>query len=427
MRIWIVNQYAYSPSHSAGTRNYFLARELVRRGHEALIISTGFFHHARKETRLEPGELWKKEIVDGVRFHWLRTPPYRTSGILRLWNMLVFGSRVKREIGLGNEKKPDVIIGSSPHPFAALAAEKLARKHKVPFVLELRDLWPDNLIDMGSLSTRHPVAIIMSKILQYLYRRADLILTALPISPIALNKALDFLEHKGADRSSIHWLPNGVALDEFPYHRVDTTGSARPSVLKLLYIGSHNPYSDLDNLLAAAKLLQDDKWENRVSIRLIGDGSEKPRLRKKADKMGLTILSFDPPVPQTEIYSLLSKADGFIMTYADSKICHWGSSPSKLFHYMAAGKPVIYALGKKYSPVEKAGAGISVRAGDPRALAEGIKELYRIPPDERAIMGGNGRKYVEELHDIRKLGVIFEDVLKELLCSAPQSQLNRKR
>ncbi|MDA1213489.1 MAG: glycosyltransferase WbuB, partial [Planctomycetota bacterium] len=84
MRLWIVNHYAYAPSHFAGTRHYSLARHLIRRGHDVTVISTSFFHKACEETRLADGEVYAREIIDGVPFHWMRTPPYKGNSIARL-------------------------------------------------------------------------------------------------------------------------------------------------------------------------------------------------------------------------------------------------------------------------------------------------------------------------------------------------------
>lgn len=411
MRAWIVNPHAYSPTHSAGTRHYYLARELTRLGHAATIITTSYFHLGRRETRLQQDELWKRETIDGVVFHWLRTPAYSSDGLSRLRNMLVFSSRVRAAVGLREQEKPDLIIGSSPHPFAASAAAKLAARYKIPFVLELRDLWPDNLIDMGRWSPRHPMAVVLSRIMKRIYRRADMVLTAMPIIASAFDRVCEFLAHKGVDPKRIRWIPNGVSMEE--YHQQVEQGDSEK--LELMFLGSHSQYSGLQNLIDAASLLRDEGWTNRLNIRLIGEGSTKRDLVDRAYKLGISFIKFEDPVPHNRVASVLGEADGFIMSYARSSICQWGSSPVKLFNYMAAGKPVIYAMGSEYSPVEHAGAGISVSAGDPQALAGAIKKLYTIPVSERIAMGCRGREYVAKHHDLREIGIRLEQALMEVV------------
>ncbi|MGC9019436.1 MAG: glycosyltransferase, partial [Candidatus Bipolaricaulaceae bacterium] len=171
MNIWIFNHYAIPPDLPGGTRHYDLGRELVKRGHRVVIFATSFHHYLHRETRLRPGERWKVEDVDGLKFVWIRTPPYQRNDWRRVRNMVAFAVRAwqlghklpKLAPEIGN---PDVVIGSSPHLLTPLAAYWVARHYRVPFVMEVRDLWPQTIIDMGELSARHPI----TKALQALER-----------------------------------------------------------------------------------------------------------------------------------------------------------------------------------------------------------------------------------------------------------------
>ena len=119
MRVWLVHPYAVPPAQAGPPRPYALARELIRRGHAATIIASGFDHVRREEARLRPGEAWRWEVVDGVPFLWLRTPPYPGNTSARVWNMAVFAQQVSSGRGTRVLPRPDVIIGSSPHLFGA--------------------------------------------------------------------------------------------------------------------------------------------------------------------------------------------------------------------------------------------------------------------------------------------------------------------
>ncbi len=404
IRVWIINQNAYSPSSSAGTRHFELARSLIRRGHEVLIIATSFYHKERKEIRLNPDETWKIEVINGVTFNWLRTPPYSGNNVARFWNMLVFTGRVWREVGIKEQSRPDVIIGSSPHLFAAWAAERLSMRYRIPFVLEIRDLWPEALVDLGGIPAGHPIIQLMALLESYLYRRATRIISVLP-------KAADYMVAKGAKRKNIVWLPNGIAVDSLP--------RAKPvknnSVFSLMYTGAHSLYAGLEIVLDAAKILQQEGWENRVKIRLIGDGTLKPKLKELAEKQKNRIISFEPPVPKSQVHSLLRKADAFIMIFKNAPIYKWGISPNKLFDYMAAMRPVIFSVSSPYNPIKESGAGISVKPGDSRALANGIIALAKKPIAERRAMGQQGRAYVKKHHDYEKLGRKLENILFEIM------------
>ncbi len=403
MRIWFINHSSYAPSESAGTRHYNLSRELIRRGHETTVITTSFYHKTRKETRLKPGETWKKEIIDGVPFVWLGSPPYERNSPKRLWNMLVFAWRVRRQVGLRHEPPPDVVIGSSPDAFAAWAALHVARRYDVPFLVEIRDLWPDTLVDLAGMSPWHPLVLVLGWLEKHLYREADRILTVLPGSP-------ERMVQKGADPDRIVWLPNGCDL---------TAADVEPPTTKndkftLMYAGAHGFYNGLDIVLDAAELLEHEGLEDQIHIRLVGDGPHKHELQKTASERGSRIVSFQPPVPKSEVFLTLRQADAFLMILRHAPVFKWGISPNKLFDYMAAGRPVLFAVDTPFNPIAEAGAGVSVTPDSAAALADGIKTLANLADSERRAMGRRARQYVEQHHSYRKLAERLETILLEV-------------
>ena len=114
--LWILNHYAISPDMPGGTRHFDLASELVKKGHDVTIFASGFDHGTHKYTKIKPEEKMKVEAYDGVRFVWINTFPYSGNDWRRVMNMISYGWRV---LGCGRGiPKPDVVIGSSMHPFA---------------------------------------------------------------------------------------------------------------------------------------------------------------------------------------------------------------------------------------------------------------------------------------------------------------------
>ncbi len=397
MNIWLVNHYAILPQQAGGTRHYALARELVEREHQVTIVASSFDHTTRQELHISDGAPSRLEVVDGIRFLWLRTPPYGGNSARRLWNTMVFARKV---LGLRAEDlggPPDVVLGSSPHLFAAWAAERLARRHRVPFVLEVRDLWPQSLVDLGSFSEGHPFIRWLERIERGLYRRARRIITLLP-------GAADHIAHKGGHPGRIVWIPNGVDLRLLP---PPSPPEPRES-LTFLYAGTHGLANGLQVILEAADRLR----TSPVSFRLVGDGPDKPRLMALAEKKGLTNVVFEPPVPKSRIPDLLREADAFLMVLRDSPVFRWGVSPNKLFDYMAAARPVIFSVNTPLNPVESAGAGVTVPAEDADALAGAALKLLTMSSEERWQMGLRGRKYVEDNHDFGRLACKLESVLR---------------
>lgn len=402
MNVWWVNYTALPPSEPGGTRHFSLARKLMQRGHDVAIIASSFHYVARRPLHLTDGGTFRFEKIRGVPFLWLKAPSYATSQIARVWSWLVFGWRFWREVGLGRLSGPHVIIGSSPYPFAALAAERVARRHGVPFVLEVRDLWPETLIELGEYSPDHPFIVLLDVIERYLYRRSHRIINLLP-------EAEPYMVKKGADADRIGWIPNGVDLDMVP----TPVPPAGNSAFCIMYAGAHGLANGLDVLLDAALLLQEDGWgPDRVVFRLVGDGPEKDRLRTRVRREEIDNVEFHDSVPKSAVYQVLGEADAFLMHLQDSPVFRWGVSPNKLFDYMACARPVIFAVGTNVNPVDKSNCGITVPPEDPGALVTAVKELVELPAAERWKMGCRGRQYVEEHHALSRLVQTLERTLQ---------------
>lgn len=402
MRIWIVNHTALPPAEPGGTRHYSLARELGHRGHDVLVIASTFHYVTRRPLRLADGGTYTRENVEGVPFLWLRTPPYRESRLARAWSWLVFSWRVWRQVGSQDLDSPDVILGSSPYPFAALAAERVATRNGAPFVLEIRDLWPQTLIDLGEYSALHPFIVLLGWIERYLYHRADRIISLLP-------EADDYMVGRGADPDRIEWIPNGVDLEMVPQ-------PARPSgegPFTVMYAGAHGLSNTLDLVLdTAGVLLRVGSGADRIVIRLVGDGPYKPRLMERARREGLENVVFEDPVPKQEVYGVLQEADAFVRPLEDSPLYRWGASPNKLFDYMACARPVVYATKSSANPVDESGAGITVPPDDPEAMAAAFRKLSSLSIGERWEIGLRGRRFVEQHHAFSRLAEALEGVLE---------------
>lgn len=402
MRIWIVNYTALPPAEPGGTRHYSLAREMDRRGHEVVVVASSFHYVGRRPLRLADSGTHLLENVDGAPFLWLRSPGYRESQLARVWSWLVFSWRVWREVGLRELDPPDVVLGSSPYPFAALAAERVAARHGVPFVFEVRDLWPQTLIDLGRYSPLHPFIVLLGWIERYLYRRADRVVSVLP-------EAGDYMARKGVDPARIVWIPNGVDLKMVP----EPDPAPVDGPFTVMYAGAHGLSNTLDLILdAAGVLLTDGTGPDQAVFRLVGDGPYKPHLVERARREELANVIFDDPVPKEEIYSVLQQADAFVRPLEDSPLYRWGASPNKLFDYMACARPVVYATKSPANPVNESGGGICIPPEDPDAMAAAVRKLAGLPASERREMGRRGRRYVEEHHAFSRLAVVLEDVLE---------------
>lgn len=394
MNLWIFNHYAHGVDLPGGTRHFDLARELVGHGYQVTIFASSFQHACHREMRLAPGERWKVEDVDGVRFVWIKAFTYQRNDWRRVLNMVSFMLRAWRlgkiipkltpELG-----KPDVVIGSSVHLLAVLSASWVAKRYKAKFIMEVRDLWPQTIVDMGELSESNPFTKLLRMLEMFLYRRAERIIVLAP-------RMGEYISARGISEGKIVWIPNGVDLARFEDTQLQSSSGDE---FKVMYLGAHGQANALDILLEAAKGVQDQGYQD-IKFILVGGGPEKPRLTKLAKELGLRNVEFRDPIPKTEVPKTLGEADATVFVLNDLPLYRYGISLNKLFDYLAARKPLILAGHPINNPVEESGCGLTVPPRNPQALAEAIIKLYRMPKEEREAMGQRGREYVEKHHAI---------------------------
>ncbi len=284
---------------------------------------------------------------------------------------------------------PDLVIGSTVHPFAAFAACLLARRYQVPFVFEVRDLWPSTLVSMGAISPGGLLDRGLGWLERWLAHRADRIIVLMP-GGIAYFQAL------GIPRNRLLWLPNGAELPPTP----PTPLRVQSRPFQLFYCGAHGPANALDTVLDAMSLLKSrGVGPDELILRLIGDGSSKVALQRRAQELSLNAVYFEPPVPKKALSALTTEADGFVVAMQPlPDLYRHGISFNKLFDYFLAGRPIISASCAAHDPVVAADAGLVVPAGDPCALADAIDRLRQLPHQERQRLGANGRAYLEAHH-----------------------------
>lgn len=399
--VWILNHYAQVPGSAGGTRHYSLARHLLSHGWSSSVIAASVELNTGLQ-RLASGEIKRLEVFEGVPFLWVRTPTYKGNNSGRIKNMLVYTFRVLMPNVTHDLPRPDIIIGSSVHPFAALAGLLLARLHQVPFVFEVRDLWPQTLIDMGHIHNRCFMTWLLRQLELLLYRRSSRIVVLLP-------KAVDYIAPLGIPAERVVWIPNGVDISAHPASCPPKR--KRNDSFVLMYFGAHGQANGLDNILRAMKLVSEQVSPGSIKLRMVGDGPLKPDLIRLSEKLALRYVSFEPPVPKKDIPALAAEADAFVFNLVNVPVFRYGISSNKLFDFMAGTRPIIFCCDTSNNPVEAAHAGITVPPGDPGSLAQAILKVSRLPADARHSMGCSGRRYVEENHDYIHLAGRLAEIL----------------
>lgn len=401
MNIWIFNHYAIPPSLPGGTRHYDFAQELIRHGHRVTIFASSFHYGNRIETKQYGKKSYIIEEIDGITFVWIKTVPYRKNDIRRFLNMLSYTYRVWCDIEDMPLSAPDIIIGSSVHMFAVYAAYRIAKLFDVPFVMEIRDIWPQTLIDLG-MSRYHPFVLLLGWLEKHLYQKAERIITLLPYAARHIRSVAP------VDEKNIVWIPNGAAIDRnstiapHPF----TTGN-----LNVVYAGALGEANNLTTLIESAQLLRDEP----VSFHIVGDGPMKKTLENMSGKSAPDKVFFYGSLPKTAALSMIKGADVLYFSLTDSPVFRFGISSNKLFDYLSAGRPILFASNSGNNPVQEAGAGISVPAENPHAVAEGIRTFLKMTEQERGAMGAKGESYMAEHHDTRNLAARLEQNLTQIV------------
>ncbi|KIM12220.1 MAG: glycosyl transferase [Sulfurovum sp. FS08-3] len=396
MNIWILNHHALTPVMSGGTRHYDFAKELVKRGHSVTIVASSF-HYAKYQEMKEYGDSeYLLEAMDGIQFVWFKTPAYFGNGIGRVINMLSYTLKALKFMPKLSQNKPDIIVGSSVHLFAVWAAYRLSLRYKVPFIMEVRDLWPQTLIDMG-ISKWHPFILLLGVLEKYLYKKADKIISNLP-------HAYEYIG-QFVEKEKFVWISNGVDLSNIIYTPKESNGKFVVS-----YTGSMGVANNLQLLLDVAKRLKD---KTNIYFRIVGEGVEKGKLKVFVNENNLLNVSIENSIPKNEVTNILQNSDVLFLSLKDSPLYRFGISLNKLFDYMASGRVIIFAGNSKNNPIKDADAGYGILPNDVIGLEKTILEIYDLPQEKRDAIGQKIRKYAEDNYSIEILVDKFEKLLED--------------
>lgn len=404
MKIMLIFPYAGSRVHGMALRPYYLAREWVRQGHEVTMVASAYSH--LRLANPEGKERWTEEIIDGIRYLWLRTPDYADNGWRRVLNMLAFAWGIHRDAKkLADSCGPHLVIVSSPHPFSIFGAKRLARRCGARLAFEVRDLWPLSLIEYGRKPVWHPFIMLTQFAENYAYAVSDHIVSLLP-------NAEEHMRRHGMEAGKFYYLPNGIVVEEWEEQKAEPLPEMHRETLQrwraegrfvVGYAGAHGLANRLEDLLEAAEQLSGLP----VAFALVGQGPKKAALEHIAAAKGLRHVSFLPPIPKSSIPSFLQQTDALFMGWRQLPLLRFGVSPNKLFDYMMAGRPVIHAIDAGNDPIAESGGGISVRPEDADQIAAAIRSLIAMSEEERRQMGQRGKEYVIARHNLPQLAAGF--------------------
>lgn len=393
--IIFINHYASIPKFPGPTRNFDFAATLVALDWQVTLFSCRFNHYLRSYLPNPPAR------ESGVRLNWVWSTAYRGNSIQRELNIVVFSFF---SFWKGLFTGGDVIVAVTPPLESAWSAWLLSRIKRVPFVLDVEDLWPDSLISMGF---RNKVVIGLLRLLErFLYQHADHILTV-------AQEMKEYLLRQGVPEAKVTLIPLGANIPSDRQNRTAIRGRYgwQDDQVIAVYVGAHGPANALETLLKAA---EDLTGFEQVKIVLFGDGSAKPGLKEKLAALNLTNISLEDPVTPEMVPDILRAAEIGIASLKDNDTFKT-VRPNKLYEYMAVGLPIVCCIdGEAKRFVEEVGAGVAVTPEDHQGLAIALKKLTQ-NAELRHEMGENGRRFVALEGDRVKLAKVMGQTLKKVI------------
>jgi glycosyltransferase involved in cell wall biosynthesis len=388
VHVLLVHSAFISPRQPGGTRHYELAQYLRREGYRFTVVSGERNYMTGRRVRGRRGLVTREEI-GGISVLLAYALPVLHRGFVRRVASYASFMLTSAYAALRTEP-PDLVLGTSPPIFQAVSAAAIAAVRRRPFVLEIRDLWPEFAIDMGML--RQPVFVSLSRTLERaLYQAAAHFVVNSPAYGT-------YLESKGVAPEKITLIPNGVEVRAFdPSARAERLRAAWGVEDKFVvtYAGALGLANDIPIILRAAARLSDDQ---RIHFLLVGDGTNRTAMEALARELRLKNVTFTGPRPKSQMAEVLAASDACLATLLNIPMFRM-PYPNKVFDYMAAGRPTILAIdGVIRDVIERAGGGVAVAPGDDAALARAIRELAADPARAQA-MGAAARRYVEQHFD----------------------------
>ncbi|WP_058748525.1 glycosyltransferase family 4 protein [Curtobacterium oceanosedimentum] len=400
--VWFVNHYvAESERDGRTSRHEQFARLLGAHGWHAVLIGSSTVHPSGRQTLRG---LTVRERRDAGTHEVVRVRGRRYGGpIGRVLDMAVFSALLLVPGVLRGLPRPDVVVGSSFHPIAALAAAVLARRTGARFVFEPRDLWPETLIALGGLSEGSLPVRALRIVERALLRRADAV-----VSPLA--GAGEYYARFDATVPCT-WISNGTSAA--PCRDVAPVEHG-PGEFVVTYLGTVGRANALEAVVDAMSQPAITGLDVRVRLRVVGDGPALDGLRRRAAASpAASSIEFTGRLPQEKARAVGRASDCLVANMRDLPLYRWGVAFNKLFEYARIGRPVVIGAAGPV-PVFDDRTGVAVDADDPAALAEGIASVVRMRREDRAALAERARKRLDAAYTYPVLTERLADVLDGL-------------
>ena len=367
-RIWFVSHYSMPPEYEMRIKTQMFAHYLGELGIDCTIFSASTIHNSNINL-INGNDLYVEKQYEDLKFVHIKCSNYTKTNIKRIINMEQFAFRFKK---IAEKFSPPDVIIADTYCITYKPIYNYCKKHRIPFVVDVRDLWPQSIVEYLHFSEKNPIIRAMYNMERNMYIAADRII-------FSFDGGYDYIVDHKLDRlvprDKVFFINNGVNLDEFvlnseKYQIVDRDLD-NSNLFKVVYVGSIRKVNNLGLLLDAAK-----KVKNKKVIFLIwGNGDELEILKRRVVNEKINNVIFKGFVEKKYVAYITQKADLNLIHNNPSSIFKYGISFNKLFDYLASGKPSLTTFPCKYNPAVYEGAGVDVASATPHEIAKTIDQL----------------------------------------------------
>jgi glycosyltransferase involved in cell wall biosynthesis len=405
-KIWFISKYAVNPYYGNPTRQYFISKYISKKGFEVSLISSQSSNIKEYKYQKKYFELTNEENL----FCFVLKGPRINLGFsyLRLWSWLVFEYYVLR-LTLFNKKikNPDVIIVSSLSLLTICSGILLKWRYNSKLILEIRDIWPLTLIEIGDYNKYNPLILILGIIEKIGYSTSDAIIGTMPnlkehVSNVLKKNKKIYCVPQGYDSKVLE-----AKISEDTKNKIDKIKLGKFNVA---YSGTIGKSNNIDLILETATKLM-DKAEN-IHFYLVGNGPLKEYYINKS--VNINNVTFIEAVNQIDLPQFLSKFDLLICPVGNKSIYRYGISPNKIVQYMRSGRPILFSYNGYKSFIKEEEYSFTIGANDSDLMSSKIIEILMIDKTNLHLMGIKGKEIVSKYYTFDYLSDIYINIIKSI-------------
>ncbi len=367
------------------------AQYLIEAGYEVILFGSSVMHNMNMNL-IEDGARYVRRNYGNIDFVHINTWMYgKTSKVRRVISDYLFFNRLARYAK--DFKKPDYIIATGGPMILPNPIMHFARTNRIPYIKESLDVWPDDFVDFGLLSAKNPI-------MKVLFTRAKSNISKADAMVYSWSGCYEYIKNKKWDKENggpidlnkVYYINNGVDLTDFEKYKSKyqiNDPDLESNYKRITYLGSIRLVNNVMQLIYAAEIMKD---REDVKFLIYGDGIDRDRIIDYCKKKNLTnVIVKDKWIDPKYVPYVLSKSYINILNYISSDFAKNGISSSKLFQYMAAGKPIVCNINILHCPITKNNIGIAKELKTPQEYADAITELLNISSQDYIDMGNRAR------------------------------------